>query len=289
MALAKNLYSEATDVIAAGKQITFNIPAYDCISQFFLNFINDDAQATVANIKSSIAKLRLILDGEVVLDCTPTELYDYYQSLGQEVSRDAISNGVLPLYIAPIAFKQPSAEDALAIGCDSFANGKPLTNIQLQVVCGQTITDITNVSAITERFAMGTGNNITRLYTKLISYAQNLSGTGDSTVDTLPRDINEAYMSVIVSPEGGTITKGEAIVNGKNVIQKIDIATMNAACACRGFGVIAGSFNYLFGDGGDKASLPMVGVNDFRLKTTFSVAPTGGAYKLLAASIKSAS
>ena len=57
-------------------------------------------------------------------------------------------------------------------------------------------------------------------------------------------------------------------------------------CSARGLAPVSGVFNYSFSDGSIKSILPMQGVTELRLKTTFSTAPTSGSYDLLAVSIR---
>lgn len=279
MAVRKML-SHTSDSVSAGKLITLSIPSFSTITQMFLEFTNSGAPCTLANIESSIANISLLMNGEEYLNISPADLSTVYEMLGNQVGTSAPVN-VLPLLVNPILYKLPQAEDSFAVGCDGFtkANGvyQPLTNIQIQIRCGATITAVTDVKAYTERVDKGTGNNLTTLTTKLLSYAQSFTTTGTSEVDTLPRDSNMGRLFTLAIPDAtGVISSGEALVNNQPVMQNVTIGANDMLVAQRGYSPVAGVFNYSFTDGGTSDVLSMQGVTDMRFKTTFTTAPTTG-------------
>lgn len=289
MAVRKML-SHTSDSVSAGKLITLSIPSFSTITQMFLEFTNNGAPCTLANIESSIANISLLMNGEEYLNISPADLSTVYEMLGNQVGTSAPVN-VLPLLVNPILYKLPQAEDSFAIGCDGFtkSNGvyQPLTNIQIQIRCGATITAVTDVKAYTERVDKGTGNNLTTLTTKLLSYAQSFTTTGTSEVDTLPRDSNMGRLFTLAIPDAtGVISSGEALVNNQPVMQNVTIGANDMLVAQRGYSPVAGVFNYSFTDGGTSDVLSMQGVTDMRFKTTFSTAPTTG-YTLVDATARS--
>ena len=289
MAVRKML-SHTSDSVSAGKLITLSIPSFSTINQMFLEFTNAGAPCTLANIESSISNISLLMNGEEYLNISPANLTKVYQSLGPQVGTSTPVN-VLPLLVNPLIYKLPQAEDSFAIGCDGFTrvNGQyqPLTNIQIQIRCGATITAVTDVKAYTERVDKGAGANLTALTTKLLSYAQSFTTTGTSEVDTLPRDANMGRLFTLAIPDAtGVIESGEALVNNQPVIQNCTAAANNMLVAQRGFAPVAGVFNYSFTDGGTSDVLSMQGVTDMRFKTSFSTAPTTG-YTLVDATARS--
>lgn len=291
MARLKYIARESSDSVSANKIINFNIAAYDSICQIFANFTNNGAPASIANILSSILRIRLIINGEDIVSVSPTDLVNAIKSLGQNIYHNANSN-VLPLNIAKLMYSIMTNRDVFDIGCDSWAyNNKqniPVSNIQVQITCAGTITDVTDVEITTERIQKGTGKNTTVAYGKLLTYEQNISGTGTHTVDTLPKNISEGYLAVFANPDDGTISKGEVKVNNAYAIQESTIDVMNTIINNRGYGNVAGVFPYIFADGSLDTALSMKGVNDFRFNTTFSKAPTAGKYNLIALTVKQA-
>lgn len=292
MATLKYIARESSDTVSANKIMNFNIAAYDSICQIFLNFTNNGVAATVANILSSIQRIRLIVNGEDIVNVSPTDLTNAIKSLGQRVYHNSASN-VIPLNIVKLMYEQMGQRGIFDIGCDAWAyNGNqaiPVSNIQIQITCGGTITDITDVEVSTERVQKGTAKNITVAYGKLLTYEQNISGTGTHTVDTLPKNLSEGYLAVFATPgTSGVISKGEVKVNNAYAIQESTIDVMNSVINQRGYGKVLGIFPYIFADGTLDTALSMVGVNDFRFNTTFSTAPTDGKYNLVALTVKKA-
>lgn len=284
MAVRKYL-THTADSIAAGKLITLNVPCFHSICQLFLEFTNSGAAATLANIQSGIANISVMANGEEILNITPTALADVYASLGPQVGTSTPVN-VLPLFLGPLLFKLPAAEDIFQLGCDGYTkdaggNWQPLTNLQVQVQCAGTVTGLSTVQVNSERVDKGTGYNLTAAVCKTLSYAQSFASTGTHEVDTLPRDANIARLFTLAIPDAtGVISDGECLVNNMPVYQKSSIACNNMLIAQRGFAPVSGVYNYGFSDGGTNDALSMKGVTDMRFKTTFSTANTAG-YSLI--------
>jgi len=275
MSQVKRIFQHDSKPVSSGTVLTFNIPSFEVIDDILLEFKNSGAAATKENILSSIGKIALAINGEQVVNCPINLLYNVYASLGTQVSQN-ISN-VIGLNIGRYLFKDPTTEDYFAYGC---AN---VQTIQLQVYCGASVTNVTDlaVSTIRRNFQSNLGS-----YIKVINYPQNMTTTGLSSVDTLPRDANEAYLSIMAASNGGTISQGECVVNGNNIFDPMTAAENDYIVSARGLAPVAGVFNYSFSDGSIKSILPMQGVTELRLKTTFSEAPTSGSYDLLAISIR---
>lgn len=275
MSQVKRIFQHDSKPVSAGAVLTYTIPSFEVIDDIVLEFLNAGAAASKANVLSSINKVALAINGEQVINCKLSQLYDVYASLGVEVSQNI--NNVIGLNIGRYLFKDPVTEDYFAYGC---AN---VQTIQLQVYCAATVTDVTDlsISTIRRNFQSNLGSFI-----KIINYPQNMASTGISSVDTLPRDANEAYLSILASANGGTISQGECVVNGNNIYDPMTAAENNYIVSARGLAPVSGTFNYSFSDGSIKSILPMQGVTELRLKTTFSKAPTSGSYDLLAVSIR---
>lgn len=275
MGQIKKVLQHDTKPVSDGAVLTFNIPSFDTIDDIVLEFRNAGAAASKANILTSIGKVALAINGEQVVNCPISLLYKVYESLGVEVSQ-SIDN-VIGLNIGRYLFKSPNNEDYFAFGC---AN---VQTIQLQVYCAASVTDITDLSISTVRRPVST---VLGSYIKVINYPQSMNTTGTSSVDTLPRDNNEAYLSILADAAGGTISTGECVVNGNSVFDPMTQAENDYIVSARGLGKVSGVFNYSFSDGSIKGILPMAGVTELRLKTTFSAKPTNGVYDLLAVSIR---
>lgn len=278
MAQIKKVLIHENKSLTANTILTFNVPSFKTIDDIMLEFSNSGAPATMANIKSSVGKIALNINGEQVINTTATRLFDFYSMLGNEVQQGSRPANVINLNVGRLLFLLPENEDYFAWGC---AN---INTIQVQVYCNGTVTGVTDCNLITERRDV---ESPLGAYVKLISYPQSMAAAGISTVDTLPRDSNEAYLAVMASEEtGGAIASGECVVNGVNIYDNISAAVDAMVVSSRDYAPVSGYFNYLFADRSRRGILPMMGVTELRLKTNFSAAPTAGVYDLLACTIK---
>lgn len=275
MSQLKKILIHESKPVSAGTILTFNIPSFDTIDDTLLEFTNNGAPATKANVLAAIGKVALNINGEQVINVPLSRLVDLYTSLGVEVSQNIVN--VIGLNIGRYLFKDPNNEDYFAWGC---AN---IQTIQLQLYCNASTTGVTDCQVETVRRAT---NQSLGAYIKVINYPQTMATTGISTVDTLPRDSNEAYLSIMAHNGGGVISGGEVVVNGNSVYDPISQAVNNYVVDARGLSSVSGCFNYSFSDGSIKGILPMQGVTELRLKTNFTTAPTSGTYDLVAVSIR---
>ena len=275
MSQVKKVLIHENKTVSAGAILTFNVPSFDTIDDIVLEFTNSGAAATKANILAAVGKVALNINGEQVVNCPLARLYDIYSSLGVEVTQ-SISNSI-GLNIGRYLFKDPNNEDFFAYGCAD------VQTIQVQVYLNAATTGVTDCQLSTVRRATST---VLGAFIKVIDYPQTMSATGISTVDTLPRDSNEAYLCIHAHNGGGVISGGECVVQGINVIDPISQALNDYIVNARGLAAVSGIFNYAFADGSIKGILPMQGVTELRLKTTFSSAPTNGTYDLVAVSIR---
>lgn len=274
MSQVKRTLVHDSKAVTQGSILSFNIPSFETIDDVILKFTNNGAPASKTNVLSSIGKIALSINGEQVINAPLSEIYSVYESLGNEVTQNLAN--CIGLNVGRYLFKDPTTEDYFAWGCNN------VQVIQLQVYVNATVTAVTDleVSTVRRKMVKDLGSFI-----KVITYPQTMSSTGISTVDTLPRDSNEAYLSILAFNGGGVIASGECVVNGNNIMDNIGLDLNNYIVSARGLGVVEGAFNYSFSDGSIKGILPMQGVTELRLKTTFSEAPDG-VYDLCAVSIR---
>ena len=257
--------------------LTYNVPSFDTIDDIYLRLTNSGAAAAETDIKSSIGKIAVNINGEQVINTTIERIYDFYKFLGNEVNQNRPAN-VVSLNLGRLIFISPENEDYFAWGCSN------INTIQVQVYCNNTVSKVTDCEVVTERRPVTSSLGA---YIKLISYPQAMAAAGTSTVDTLPRDSNEAYLCVLAAAgTGGTISQGEVVMNGMPIYDPVTQAIDDMVVANRCFSPVTGYFNYLFADRSIKGLLPMQGVTELRFKTQFSAAPTAGVYDLLACTIK---
>jgi len=287
----KRILTHNSDVPAANKIITFDVPGFESISQIFLTFrTGANAPAAMTDILNSIQNIRMTINAVTVLDISAVELVKVYQMLGVQVFQSISS--VLPLNIVQLLYKLASIEDAFAIGTDAFREGRAgatarIGNIQVQVTCKGTVTGINNIICSSERFDVGPGLNITRGYCKLITYPQGIKVPGTSVVDKLPQNADEGYLFCAAMYDDGHTVSGECIANSQAIIQKSPRELLNQVLDCRSFGEVTGVLAYMFTDGQPQSMLSMRGITDFRISTEFSTAPTSGFYDMVVATMRS--
>lgn len=275
MSQIKKVLIHESKSCSANQILTYNIPSFDTIDDILIEGLNSGAAATLANLKAAIGKVALSINGEQVINVPFTRLCEVYNSLGVEVTQNLVN--CIGLNIARYLFKDANNEDYFAWGC---AN---IQTIQLQIYLNSSITGLTDIQVSTIRRST---NQSLGAYIKVINYPQTMASTGISTVDTLPRDSNEAYLEILANNGGGVISQGECVVNGNSVYDPISQALDDYVVNARGLAAVTGNFIYSFSDGSIKGALPMQGVTELRLKTTFTTAPTSGTYDLVAVSIR---
>lgn len=275
MSQLKKVLVHESKTCTASAILTYNIPSFDTIDDVLIEGLNSGAAATLANMKAAIGKIALNINGEQVINVPFTRLCEVYNSLGVEVTQNLVN--CIGLNIGRYLFKDPNNEDYFAWGC---AN---IQTIQLQIYLNSSITGLTDIQVSTIRRSTNTALGS---FIKVINYPQTMASTGISTVDTLPRDSNEAYLEILAHNGGGVISGGECVVNGNSVYDPISQGLDDYIVSARGLAAVSGNFNYSFSDGSVKSVLPMQGVTELRLKTTFTTAPTSGTYDLVAVSIR---
>ena len=258
---------------------TLQISTGGKIHQTFLRFNKaSNVTNTEAEIRADITgNIRLSFGGIDVVNVLTARLLDIYKMLGNKVGKSAtLTAGGMPLNLAPLFYVDPAAKDLVGMGT---AN---VNQIQVQIGCG-TITNALTVQVFTTREA--TNENL-GTYGKLVDYPRNFNSTGDDTVDTLPRNLNSAYLALFVSAGAtGAIASGEIRVNAAPIREKVPFHTNTLLNATYGFDTAAadaageGAYHaHIFCHGGLSEYLPMKNVTDLRSITNFGTAPGAAGY-----------
>lgn len=277
MSQVKRIFTHGSDSVSASKVCNLQCPSFDTIDDLQLSFGNSGAAATLSNILSSINRIEVTIDGQNWVSAPIALLANLYTFMGNKAYTGTAQKNVFSLNIAKLMFDKPEDREFFAIGCLN------VETIQVRVYCGTTVTGVTDVTLKTVRRSIQSSLGS---YIQIIDYPQMMTAAGVSTVETLPKDSTDSYLLCAVAANGGTITQGECILNGNSIINLTSQNEMDMNAQLRGFAPVSGIFPYLFADGTARSVLPMQGITDLRLKTTFSVAPTGGQYDILAVSIK---
>lgn len=260
---------------------TLQIPTGGKIHDIFLRFGTGAANnpaATEAQIRTEITgNIRLSFGGRDLINVPMARLLDIYKMMGARAGKSStLAAGGFSLNIARMFYDDPKARDLFGLGTAD------VTNIQVQIGCG-TITNCANVQAFTTREAV---NQALGAYGKIVDYPKAFNATGQDTVDTLPRNLNSAYLAAIVNAgASGVVVDSEVRVNGAIIRERLpetvnqwlnSNASFDSAAANS-----AGEGNYyahIFAHGALDQYLPMKNVTDLRVITNFSTAPGAAGY-----------
>lgn len=263
---------------ATSTTATLQIPTGGKIHQIFLRFsdsTNSDASCTETEIRAEVTgNIRLSLGGIDVVNVLAVRLLDIYKMFGNKLGKTAtLTVGGMPLNIAPFMYVDPAARDLVGWGT---AN---VNSIQVQVGMG-TVDDCNRLQSFSSREPK---NENLGTYGKLVDYPRNFNAQAVDTIDTLPRNLNSAYLALFVNlGASGVAASSEVRVNAAPIREKVPFHTnilWNAtfgydtdAAAASGEGVY---FTHLFCQGGIDQYLPMKNVTDLRVLTDFSAAVGG--------------
>jgi len=256
---------------------TFQIPIWGTIHNLMLRFATAaGADAAEADMRSELGNIRVSLGGRDIINASVTRLLDLYEALGNNVGVPAAVAGTLELNLGRLLYTDPVARDLFAIGTSG------LTPIQITITAG-TLANIASAQAFTTRdnreLPLGA-------HCKFINFPISFNATGDHTVDTLPRDLNSAYVMVMAEDgAAGTITFGEVRRNSVTIQERLPSAINRLKLSNDRFAQPTGYYVYGFTDGKFLDNLPMQGTTDLRFIQTFSVAPGAAGYNMAALTI----
>ena len=258
--------------MASSQVTTLQIPTGQKLQSIALVFYTGaGVPVTESQLRAEVGNIRLTVNGRDVVNASAIQLLDLYEAMGTKVGVAAGINGVLELNVGRLLYTDPVLRDLIGFGTADVAN------IQVQVTA-LTLTNVASVKAVTQRQAVSENLG---MYASFINYPQSYNSTGDHTVDTLPRDANSAILAAVIDDgASGTITFGECRINGVTVTERLDSALNNLFLSNKGYQQPTGYYVHAFADGGLAGCLPMNGVTDFRLITTFSVAPGAAGYNI---------
>lgn len=271
----KRTHQHGTRPLSSNATETIQIPVFDRIQDVCLRFDGTEAQ-----MRAEIGNIRLTVNGTDIINASAVELLDMYEYLGVNVDESAGIDGVMSLNIGRLLYKNSAIRDQFGWGSEG------VTNIQVSVTAG-TLVAISEVQAFTWRDKpRDADGRITKqpfgAHVRLIGTTISDNLVGESTVDTLPRDLGTAYLAVLMSDgAAGTITQGRCSVNNVNVYEDTPSDVAEIFAAQSGYSVPAGYYAYNFADGGLNSRLPMDGVTDLRFVTTFSVGAGAAGYRAL--------
>lgn len=267
--------------LSTGGNQTLQIPVGGKIHSLVLHFLTSaGASVTEAQIRSEISNIRLSLGGRDIINCPVTQLLDMYEALGSEVHNNTAVAGVMELNLGRLLYTDPAVRDLFGYGT------KDVSSVQVQIQCG-TLSAIASVESYTEREFGAAADEVLGTYCRFINYAQSFNGTGEHSVDTLSRDPNTSYLALLIDDgASGTITYSEVRVGGVTLRERIPLNVNKLLLSNNRLEQPSGYFMHAFADGSLSSRLPMINVADFRVVTSFSVAPGAGGYNVTALTVE---
>lgn len=240
---------------------TLSVPKGGKITSFCLHFKKADGSTpTEAEVRAEIGNIRLTLAGQDVINADINQILDFYESLGNRISLYD-NMGVVELNFGKLLYISPALRDAFGFGT------KDIPNIQVQI-SAKTLSAIASVQVVTERLPVDENLGT---HCRFIDYKQSFTGSGKHTVDTLPRPVDQGYLSLLISDGAtGVIKSSELKVNTLVIREDLDANVNKVFNGSKGVKSVAGYYNMLLADGDMGGILPMKGVNDIRVITDFS-------------------
>lgn len=255
--------------VATGALATMDMPVGGTHYAYFLRCLNSsDAEVTVAQMKSELDEIRVLIDGETAMDVTSTfllELQQYYYA-----SRDAANvDGIIPIYWSRDFLPSVIGSNVAALQGDVFALGnRNINNITIEVKCG-TLTNIAKIEVFAQRVDAPTDLG---QFVRVQKYPQNYGTTGTNVVDNIPAEPRTAHLAYHVKHATGVLDDALLIVNGTDRLRLP--ASLNQVISEKSgrdpqSGITTVAFDLQNNLGG---FLPMAGVQDLRLELAWSSA-----------------
>lgn len=271
----KNL--EESKPITAGAVTTFNVNSFNVIKDLYLEFTNSGAAATLANCKAGISNVKVLLNGINILDVSISQINDLFTFLGTRVQQTALTN-VFSLNLGRMLYRFGMVRDEFAWRCGRQGETNPskkISSLIVQVTAAAEVDGITDVSLYSERLDVEAEWNDS--YIQFNNNFQTFTGTGQSQVNTLPKNAEDLFLLAIAYNGGGTISQGETLINNQNISRTVSLAVNNAINNLEGYGVIDGAFVHNFMTGSLNSGLFVNDItSELSVRTTFTKAPTAG-------------
>ena len=267
---------EESKPVTAGAMTPFNVNSYNVIRDLQIEFTNSGAAATLANCLSSIERIVVLINGVNVVDCSLQEIVDLHTFLGSRIQQSTLVN-VFSLNMGRLLYAAGVMRDEFDWRCGKSGETDPskkISSLVVQVYAGGTVTGITDVNLYSLRKNVEADWNDT--YVQFNNNVQSFSATGQSQVNTLPKNANDLFLAAIAyNGTTGVISTGETLVNNVNVARNISMAVNNALNMLDGYGVISGAFVHNYTDGTANSGLLVRDVtSELSVRTTFTTAPT---------------
>lgn len=255
--------------VASNTVATAQIPSIGTIYALRYRFLTAaGVELTVATIKTECTRIVVRMDSKILIDSTPTFLFDRQLYYGGSTGWTN-TNGIVPYDFARSQLLFPAEKMQLALGTNNIGQ------MTVEFTMGAAITTAKiEVHALMTYESRPAGPHI-----RLHKFPQNFGTTGDQEVTTLPRDPGTGYYALFIEKSTGTIDKVTVYVDGNEVLDQVPTLvntnvqaqyyrSAQAAYYVVDFGLNDEALNFLKMDKGTPGA-PQT-VQDFRVKITWS-------------------
>lgn len=266
MPLLKDIKNASLTGVSSNNLATRDIPKGGTIYDAYLYCVQPaGTPVTVANMKTEIQRIRLRIDGDLIIDATPTFLLDLQKYFGDREGAGNV-DGVIPLHFASMILNNPASVALYALGTQN------IDNITVEVQCG-TLTTTARIELYTSR--SDEKRNL-GLHHRILAYPQNFNTTGEQEISTLPKTPTIAYESLHIEDAAGTIDSLTVTANAVDIVDEIPANVQQVILENTGRTPQTGYYHVTFNRlNASNEALPMAGVNDWRQKINWSVSPGG--------------
>lgn len=269
---------DESKAITASSVVTFNVACSEVINNLLIRFANSGADATLENITKGVDRILVQMKGVNILDCSAQQLVDLYNYLGTKRNGGLTLGATLPLNIGAQIYDFVGMENEFAWRCGKSTETNPskkIESINVQIFTNSSFTGITDVELYSVRTPVEEDYNGS--YIQFNRNPQEFSGTGQSQINTLPKDTNDIMLLAVAYNGGGVITHGETIYNNDNISRNIAASANTLLNSMSGYGQIANAYVHNYTTGAFNSGLLIESSGyQFSVRTTFSTAPTAG-------------
>ena len=273
---------DESKAITASSVVTFNVACSEVINNLFIRFANSGADATLANIVAGVDRILVQMKGVDIMDCSAQQLVDLFNYLGSKRNGGLTLGATFPLNLGAQIYDFVGMENEFAWRCGKFTETNPskkIESINVQIFTNSNLADITDVELYSVRTPVEEDYNGS--YIQFNRNPQTFKGTGQSQINTLPKDTNDIMLMAIAYNGGGTIASGETIYNNDNISRNVAASANTLLNSLSGFGQISNAYVHNYCTGAYNSGLLIESSGyQYSVRTTFSKAPTGDGYDI---------
>jgi hypothetical protein len=208
---------DATGVSSNGTA-TMVIPATGCFYESRFNFLQSGGTAVaVANMKSEVSNITLRVDGDLVLDATPTFLLDRQKFYGDAIGEDNVA-GVIPIEYAKKNIRLPGERSQLALGTQGVN----------QIVAEFRLGTLSQLNKIEHYLDQTVEQRPAGPHLRINKFPQNFPTTGTQEIVTLPKEPGTGVYGVHIEDATGTIDSVTVIVDGNEILDEVPAAVQQS-------------------------------------------------------------